>query len=92
MSIYRMVIESKVQGIPCCVGVIAVHVTPGSYSRNAPSDIDYYGDTEYEYDILDRRGRLAPWLERKATDDDHYALQCAIDKACAEERMHHENI
>jgi len=45
---------------------------PGS-CYTAPSDMDYYGYTECEYEVLDRRGRPASWLERKLTqkNDDH---------------------
>lgn len=39
---------------------------PGS-CYTAPSDMDYYGYTECEYEVLDRRGRPASWLERKLT-------------------------
>ena len=47
-----------------------VSVVKGSYSYNAPSDLDYHGYTELDYTICDRRGRPAPWLERKASKDD----------------------
>lgn len=83
MSKYQTIIDARVQGIPCKIGVIAVHVTEGSYSRNAASDIDYYGETEYEYDILDRNERLASWLERKATETDHFNIGMLIDQACS---------
>ncbi len=85
MKDYGMILNARVQGIPCKVGVVHVHVTHGSYSHNAASDIDYYGETDYEYDILDRGGRLAPWLERKATEDDHFNIAMLIDKAYAQQ-------
>ncbi len=65
-------ISTRVAGIPCIARVT-------HFYRQAPwrgsahtcdSDLDYYGYTECEFDILDRRGRPAPWLERKATDQD----------------------
>ena len=59
--------ETKVAGIPCMIGVIRFDSEAGSYSHNAPSDVDYYGYTESEWDLLDRRGRPAPWLDRKLT-------------------------
>jgi hypothetical protein len=62
---YVAEIESRVAGIPCIIGVIEFSSHSGSYSYNAPSDLDYCGYTELEYDILDRRGRPAAWLERK---------------------------
>jgi hypothetical protein len=63
--------ESKVQGIPCIIRVDYACVVKGSYSYNAASDYDYHGYTDFEYTICDRRGRPAPWLERKATQADH---------------------
>lgn len=65
MARYYCEIEMRVCGIPAIIRVTHFVHVKGSYSYNAPSDIDYYGFTELEYDICDRRGRLADWLERK---------------------------
>ena len=65
-----MQIETRIAGIPCLVEA-NVYVQHGSYSRNAASDWDYYGWVDVEdLVVLDRRGRPAPWLERKLTDKD----------------------
>ena len=72
-----MEIETRVAGIPCIARVT-------HYFRQAPlgpmadSDWDCYGYTNCEFDILDRRGRPAPWLERKATDDDRQRIEQEI--------------
>ena len=66
---YIAEIEHRVAGIPCLIGVIDYTSVEGSYSYNAPSDLDYHGYTDVEYDILDRRGRKAAWLERKVDSD-----------------------
>ena len=75
-----MEIETRVAGIPCIARVT-------HYFRKAPhrgsahtcdSDMDYYGYTECEFDILDRRGRPAPWLERKASDEDRERIEQEI--------------
>lgn len=63
-------LHAKISGIPCLIDVHHVSVVKGSYSYNAPSDLDYHGYTELDYTICDRRGRPAPWLERKASKDD----------------------
>ena len=63
-----MEIESRISGIPCLIRVTHFESVRGSYSYNAPSDMDYYGYTECEWEVLDRRGRPAAWLERKLTD------------------------
>ena len=65
---YIAEIESRIAGIPCLIGVTHFNRVRGSYSYNAPSDMDYYGYTESEWEVLDRRGRPAAWLERKLTD------------------------
>ena len=73
-------IPTRVAGIPCLV-----HIT--DYSFQAPhrgsawsceSDQDFYGWEEIHYEILDRRGRPAPWLARKATDVDDTDIKALI--------------
>lgn len=75
---YIATIEARVAGIPCQVGVIEFDRVAGSYSSNADSDLDYYGYTDCEYDILDSRGRPALWLERKVTADERQAIEDKI--------------
>lgn len=82
---YMAEIESKVAGIPCLIGVTEFSSVRGSYSYNAPSDMDYYGYSESEWDVLDRRGRPAAWLERKLTDDDRQRIEQEIAEAMTEE-------
>jgi len=55
---YIAEIDSRVAGIPCKIGVVEYSRYEGSYSYNAPSDIDYYGYTEMDFDVLDRRGPI----------------------------------
>lgn len=71
-------IEATVAGIPALLRVDTYTVVKGSHSRSAPSDWDYYGYTEVEYTVCDRRGRPAPWLERKITPAIDAALQVTI--------------
>jgi hypothetical protein len=65
---YIAEIETRVAGIPCLIGVVEYFSVAGSYSQNAASDWDYYGYTESDWEVCDRRGRPAPWLARKLTD------------------------
>lgn len=67
---YFAEIESRIAGIPCIIAVTDYESVRGSYSYNAPSDMDYYGYSEAEWVVLDRRGYTAAWLERKLTDAD----------------------
>ena len=82
---YIIEIESRVAGIPCLIGVTHFDCVQGSYSYNAASDMDYYGYSESEWDVLDRRGRPAAWLERKHTDDDRQRIEQEIAEAMTEE-------
>jgi hypothetical protein len=82
---YIAEIESRVAGIPCLIGVTHFDCVRGSYSYNAASDMDYYGYSESEWDVLDRRGRPAAWLERKLTDDDRQRIEQEIAEAMTEE-------
>jgi hypothetical protein len=66
---FLTVFDSRVAGIPCQIGVV-------NYERHAPmsahkahSDLEFYGYSEVDYVVLDRRGRPAPWLQRKVHDD-----------------------
>ena len=82
---YIAEIESRVAGIPCLIGVTHFDSVQGSYSYNAASDMDYYGYSESEWDVLDRRGRPASWLERKLTDDERQRIEQEIAEAMTEE-------
>ena len=82
---YIAEIESRVAGIPCLIGVSHFDSVRGSYSYNAASDMDYYGYSESEWDVLDRRGRPAAWLERKLTDDDRSRIEQEIAEAMTED-------
>lgn len=65
-------VPTSVGGIPCIARVTTYRDVKGSFRRDAPSDMDYHGYTEIEYDLCDRKGYLAPWLEAKvdSRDDD----------------------
>ena len=71
---YIAEIESRVAGIPCIIGV--TEYQRGSYNRWCDSDMDYYGYIEWV--VCDRRGRPAPWLERKLTSKDNNRIQAEI--------------
>lgn len=74
---YLAEFEHRISGIPCLIGVSYFHYQPpwrGS-AHTCDSDLDYYGYTEIDFDVLDRRGRKADWLERKMTDDDRTEIE-----------------
>lgn len=76
-------LESHVQGIPCQIDVTEfTHVAPWKGdARNCPSDWDYYGYTEIEFRVYDRKGYLAEWLEKKMTSDDVERIESEIKEA-----------
>jgi hypothetical protein len=78
-------IESRVAGIPCLIGVTEFQSVRGSYSYHAASDMDYYGYTESEWVVLDRRGRPAAWLERKLTDAERNRIEQEVAETMAED-------
>jgi len=78
MTYYITEIESKVAGIPCVIGVTHYRSVKGSYSYNAASDMDYLGYTDIDWEVCDRRGRPAPWLERKLTEEDNERIEGEI--------------
>jgi hypothetical protein len=70
---------SRVEGIPCQIGVINYARQPPMSAETAHSDLEFYGYTETDYVVLDRRGSPAPWLQEKLKDDD-YIVQEIIDE------------
>lgn len=79
-----MQVSVRIAGIPALVDVVYYLSVPGSYSRDEVSDWDYYGYEELDYVVCDRRGRPAPWLERKMSDDDREAVSVAVGRAYKE--------
>ena len=75
---YIAEIETRVAGIPCIIGVVDYISVTGSYSQNAASDWDYHGYSASDWVVCDRRGRPAPWLERKLTGKDESRIESEI--------------
>jgi len=77
---YEAEIETTIAGIPCLIGVTHYECVQGSYNYHAASDMDYYGYSEAEWEVLDRKGYKAAWLERKLTARDHDRINAEIDQ------------
>lgn len=75
---------SQVAGIPCQINVTHHVKVKGSFSRNAASDWDYYGYSEFEFEVFDRKGYRALWLERKLTDDDNTRIESEYNEIMAD--------
>ena len=69
-----MEIETNVDGIPCICNVLAyVPARPWkqhTFAGAGTGDCDPPEDEEFDYEILDRKGYPAPWLERKISSED----------------------
>ena len=76
-------VESRIAGIPCLIGVKTFNVVKpwAGGIQSCPSAVDWYGYTELEFDILDQRGRPAPWLERKLSEKDNEQIESDVWEA-----------
>lgn len=64
-------IETHIQGIPCKIEMTSGFYLTPSHNFNAPSDIDFYGGwQDVQFEVYDRRGYRAKWLEKKMTSND----------------------
>ena len=75
---YIAEVEHRICGIPCLIGVIEYNHRKGSFNPQEDSDWDFYGYTESEWEVLDRRGRKAPWLAKKLNDEQEELVEEAI--------------
>ena len=68
---YIAEIEARVCGIPCIIGVIDYEAYVPAYVSGPPENC-YPSEGGYgSWEILDSRGRPAPWLEKKMKLADH---------------------
>ncbi|HEX7387838.1 MAG TPA: hypothetical protein VF285_11285 [Castellaniella sp.] len=72
-----MILDTHICGIPCQVDVTHF-ISQRPMGSMADSDRDCYGYTEIDFEVLDSRGRPAPWLARKMTDVDTRAVEQEI--------------
>lgn len=62
---FPITVELMVAGIPCFARVNHFRERRGTFSPVALDPEEFYGSTELDYQILDRKGYRADWLERK---------------------------
>lgn len=83
-------IDTHIQGISCQIKIVSyVHQRP--LGRSADSDWDCYGYTDFEYEVRDRRGYRAAWLERMMTDSDRERIEIEIEEYKRDERESRED-
>lgn len=61
-------IPTTISGIPCYIDVDGCTVVKGSNTWD--SDQDYYGYSDIDFTVYDRKGYKADWLAKKMTDED----------------------
>ena len=72
--------ETRVAGIPCICDITYIEGTEKGYRRGHPDTWEPDEPGYAEYNILERGGRRAPWLEVKMNDDDRCRMLCEIEK------------
>ena len=77
---------TTISGIPCRVEVTHYHRQKANDQADNPDD--YHGYVEVEFDVLDRRGRPAPWLEKKLSADDNRRIEAELLTELEPERHH----
>ena len=75
---YLATIESRISGIPCLIGV-KDYFKQEAQGRRADSDWDCYGYSESDWDVLDRKGYKAKWLEKKLTSKEEEKINTQIE-------------
>lgn len=73
-------IEACIQGIPCLIDV--THYAPATPGRLWGPPENCYPDEpeEIDFTVCDRRGRPAPWLERKMTVRDRERIEALVSE------------
>lgn len=62
-------LQARIQGIPCQVKATYIFVQK-PLGPNCDSDWDCYGYSNVDFDVYDRKGYPADWLQRKMTKAD----------------------
>ena len=71
-------IPCRIQGIPCLIRVIDHGWYSPAVTHLAPEDCHPADGEAPQFRVYDRRGRRAPWLERKMTDEDIETIERLI--------------
>lgn len=71
-------IESRIQGIPCLIEILSFFKC--APCRWADNPDEYYGYTDVEYTVLDRKGYTADWLARKMSKEDQWKIEAEIEE------------
>jgi hypothetical protein len=72
---YIAEIEHRVCGIPCIIGVTDYEGYTPAYTSGPPENCYPSEGGSGDFEILDRKGYRAKWLEKKMTARDEDAIQ-----------------
>jgi len=77
--------KTTIAGIPCEARATRIVNVAGNYSYNASCPEEYHGYVEVDFDIFDRKGYPATWLENKMTKEERRKIERGlIEEAQAE--------
>ena len=71
------VLPARVVGIPC---LVRATFSPDTSRLSGHPDLWHHEPSELDWELLDRRGRRALWLERKMLAHDRAALEHHIKR------------
>ena len=77
-------IETSVAGIPCQARMTYYAPADPGRTYGPPEDCWPPEPAVVDFDVLDRRGRAAPWLERKLSVDDIARIEGELIEAAEE--------
>ena len=84
-----MIFETRVHGIPCqCEVTDYQKAMPMRITGSGFGDCEPPEPEEFEFNLLDRRGRPAPWLEKHLTVADEIRLLGEYKDACEDEERY----
>ena len=93
MITYLEQVPVRARGIPALAGI--TYYDYQAPLRGSPyrcdSDWDYYGCEEIEWELLDRRGCPAPWLDRKLSPADREEITSHLLELAATARREARN-
>jgi hypothetical protein len=73
-----MILDARIQGIPCQVRVTYYRKEDSPILTGPMDHADPGSPVEIEFQVLDRRGKRAEWLESKVTDEDRDTIEREI--------------
>lgn len=88
LATYGM-IEVTARGIPCFADV-TYYVNQPALGPTADNDMDCYGYTKLDYDVVDRRGKIAHWITDKMTDSDWDRLDAQVYEKLLEKQEEYD--